>query len=318
MASKKDIRGASLNGKRIALISLAAVALLLAAGLLALYFGGFRYMKVKYVSALSQEDEEISFIGFVNKDGSIKRGSLTSAAKSGKVAKNAEGLYVITYSGGDRYTGEMDGLQRQGYGVMEYASGDRYEGSFSADKFQGQGKYEYLSGDCYEGQFAAGKKNGQGVYTWYDDEGEVLATYTGAFSGDRRNGYGVFAGADGTTYAGNFVNDVRSDTSAEVLIPVENGVDRYFGGYKNDVRSGFGYYFYAGGNVYVGFFENNKPEGQGTIYFAAGSSYTGTFVNGNLQRDGSETLTEEEVSSFFESLNEETNPITGEPSVLGG
>ncbi len=313
---KKNIKGAFVNREKVIIAVLASMAALLAVILLSLFLTGFRYKKISYLSVLSSEKQEISFLGFVDKEGVPKSGKLFYPSKNASVSVNDTGLHVLSYSDGGVYTGEMEGLQRQGKGIMVYSSGDRYEGEFSGDKFQGYGVYTYASGDRYEGDFRAGKKSGEGKYFWYDGE-EPIAEYTGAFLNDKRNGYGIFKSVDGTVYAGNFSNDLREDRCAEVSIPnPAGGTDRYFGAYEKDVREGFGYYFYASGNVYVGNFEKNKPEGKGTIYFVEGGSYTGTFVNGNLTKDKT-PVSEEDAQAFFNSIDLTVNPLTDTKSKLG-
>ena len=312
------MRGASVNKKLVLLIALGVLVLLLAGGLLGLYIAGFRYMKVTYVSKASSEEQKISFLGFMDGAGSIKSGKLTYDGKNATVKKTSPGQFTITFENGDVYTGEMDGLQRHGQGVMAYVSGDRYEGSFAGDRFDGQGVFEYAGGDRYVGSFAAGKKSGEGHYTWVVD-GVTYAEYTGSFKNDRREGKGVLKSADGAVYNGCFVNDLRQDGNAEALIPSETGgTDRYFGGYQNDVRSGFGYYYYAAGNVYAGYFENNKPEGEGVICYADGGGKKGTFSGGNLVQDTATDLTPEEVQEYLDKFSSNVNPLTGQPSVITG
>lgn len=309
--SKKDIRGASPQTWKITVAVLGTLILLLGSIFLGLYLGGFRYLQVNYVHAPAGYTEEIAFMGFINKDGSIKKGNITCTGnKKGSVTQLGENLYRIVYSNGDVYEGQMAGLQRSGQGKLTYNGGDVYEGAFYADKLHGEGLFVYSSGDTYKGHFSSGKKSGLGTYTWMGEDGAPAATYTGAFAADKRNGYGVFTSADNTVYKGYFVNDKREDENAEVLIPVTGGgEDRYYGGYVSDVRQGFGYYFYASGDVYIGEFENNKPHGQGTVYFVNGGSFKGRFENGNVVKDEAVELPSKEAKEELEGLDPEKNPF---------
>lgn len=309
--NKKDIKGKGVPVKWIAVILLAVVVLLLGGSFMGLYLAGYRRKTVEYVNSLEEGNQSITFMGFLDKDGNIKKGTLYYDTKKAEVRRGTEGNYILTYSNGDIYTGPLDGFQRQGIGTMEYANGNRYEGAFAADRLHGYGVFTYAGNDSYAGYFSAGKKSGEGTYTWYED-GEVIATYTGSFKNDRRNGYGVFVSSDGSYYKGNFVNDVRTDDSAEAcIVNRSGGIDRYYGGYENDMLSGFGYYFYESGSVYVGSFSANRPHGQGTIYLASGESSEGTFVNGELKKSEATVVPEEDVSSFFEKLDQLEEQLKG-------
>ncbi|MBQ8235536.1 MAG: hypothetical protein IJZ37_02490 [Clostridia bacterium] len=311
--NKKEIRGGAIEKWKVAAFVMALVILILGGATLGFYLSGFRYLQVNYLLAPENVQERISFMGFVNKDGSIKDGNITGVdGKKGEVSIMEDGKYTIRYNNGDVYVGALDGLQRSGKGMMTYASGDVYEGEFYADRLHGKGVFKYASGDSYEGTFSGGKKSGEGIYVWVDEEGNELARYEGSFALDKRNGYGEFTAADGTVYKGNFVNDQRSDKQAQVLIPTEEGTDRYYGGYEGDVRAGFGYYFYASGDVYIGEFENNKPHGQGVIRFAEGGAYKGTFKNGNIVKDDAEKIPSSEVDDLLSGF--ESEEPTPEPT----
>ena len=46
------------------------------------------------------------------------------------------------YANGDRYTGEIRGLRRNGRGVLTYSTGASYTGEFLDDRRHGQGRFE--------------------------------------------------------------------------------------------------------------------------------------------------------------------------------
>ena len=303
MQSKKDIRGASLNRKRILLITLASVAALLGALILAFFLAGFRYQKLKYVSAADGSETSVSFMGFINRDGKIRSGTIFYEVGKASVDLGGDGDYTLRFSNGDIYVGEMDGLQRSGFGKMTYKSGETYVGSFLNDKYHGEGVFTYAGGDVYTGSFTGGKKSGEGRYVWSSVDGKS-ASYEGSFANDKREGYGVYTEPNGTVYKGNFKNDLRDDDNASVTIVTSSGeTDRYYGGYKNDRREGFGYYFYANGDVYVGEFKNNVINGSGIIYRVDGASFSGTFENGKIVSGTATELSKEEADAQREALS---------------
>ena len=105
------------------------------------------------------------------------------------------------------------------------------------------------------------------------------------------------------------MNDLREDDNASVcIVTAEGKIDRYYGGVENDVRSGFGYYFYANGDVYVGQFSNNNIHGTGTIYRLSGGSYTGEFEWGNIKKDQATPVPEEKAAEIL-SLDPTVNPL---------
>ena len=303
MESKKDIRGASLNRKKILLITLASIAVVLAALLLAFFLAGFRYKKLRYLNPADGSESTVSFLGFVDRKGNLKNGTIFYEIGKASVDRVDENTWILRFSNGDVYTGELDGLQRSGYGTMTYKSGEKYVGSFSGDKFHGQGSFTYANGDSYSGSFAGGKKSGEGLYVWAPVNGKS-ASYQGSFSLDQREGYGVYTEPGGTVYKGCFHNDLREDPNASVTIVTENGeIDRFYGSYKNDRRDGFGYYFYANGDVYVGEFKNNTLHGKGIIYRVEGSSFSGTFENGSILSGTAVELSKEEADAQREALS---------------
>ena len=308
MNRKKKIEGLPFYKSRIFLIVLAAVVVLCGVGILCLRLAGYRRFSVKYLNTLDATEETLSFTGFLHQDGTVKKGRIFSDTGSAEVVYNGDGTYTMTYSNGDLYVGELDGLQRQGQGKMTYTTGDVYEGGFQNDKFHGEGTFTYAGGDSYTGSFSGGKKSGYGRYVWSAENGKG-ASYEGEFRNDRRNGYGVYTEPDGTVYAGNFVNDLREDDNASVcIVTAEGKIDRYYGGFENDVRSGFGYYFYANGDVYVGQFSNNNIHGTGTIYRLSGGSYTGEFEWGNIKKNQATPVPEEEAAEIL-SLDPTVNPL---------
>ena len=147
MNRKKNIEGLPFYKSKVFLIVLAAVVVLCGVGILWLRLAGYRRFSVKYLNTLDAKEETLSFTGFLLQDGTVKKGRIFSDTGSAEVVYNGDGTYTMTYSNGDLYVGELDGLQRQGQGKMTYKTGDVYEGGFQNDKFHGEGTFTYAGGD---------------------------------------------------------------------------------------------------------------------------------------------------------------------------
>ena len=90
-----------------------------------------------------------------------------------------------------------------------------------------------------------GKKSGKGIYKWHDG-----STYEGDFEEDLRHGNGLFQWANGESYKGD---------------------------YLKDERTGHGVYNWPDGASYEGSFLNGKRHGEGT-YLSSDRDVTGRMV----------------------------------------
>ena len=59
---------------------------------------------------------------------------------------------IINYSQGEKYIGEKENNQINGYGIYYYTEGNRYEGEWKQGHREGYGTYFYSTGDKYEGE----------------------------------------------------------------------------------------------------------------------------------------------------------------------
>ncbi len=48
---------------------------------------------------------------------------------------------------------------------------------------------------------------------------------------------------------------------------------KYKGDFEDGYRSGYGFYYYYGGDYYMGEWKNDKKEGVGTYYYADGTYF---------------------------------------------
>ncbi|MBE6637911.1 MAG: hypothetical protein E7616_00430 [Ruminococcaceae bacterium] len=125
------------------------------------------------------------------------------------------------------------------YYKVAYDNGDVYYGGLESLQKSGTGRMQLANGDVYEGTFSYDVPWGEGEYRYFN--GDV---YTGSFYHGKKSGEGVYTWAE-----------------------VEGEVQRkYEGGFSNDMRNGYGVYYYANGSVYQGFFLNDlKSDTNGTL-----------------------------------------------------
>ena len=56
------------------------------------------------------------------------------------------GVGEMTWPSGDKYIGDWDQDNRQGFGLYLYASGNRYKGSYVGNKKEGYGQFWWTTG----------------------------------------------------------------------------------------------------------------------------------------------------------------------------
>ena len=283
------------NGKRLKawqflLLILASAVLLVLLTFLALDLAGYRYAtyntdnhgRIRYIGRVDKEEDPLSGkiyyadginakVSFYGNNYQMDSGWEISSAKT----------YLVEYSNGDVYIGELEGMLRHGKGSITFAGGDKYEGDFVYDRINGKGSYYYLSGDKYEGEFSAGQKWGQGKYTWAPDSSGRSDVYEGTYEADLRSGTGRYTWADGGVYEGSYVKDAKQGIGKMTFA----GGDVYEGQYADDMRTGKGKYVWADGGTYEGEFVKNEITGYGTYSWTSGSnrlSYEGYFEKGKI------------------------------------
>jgi len=244
---------------------------------------GYRYISDKGIKFLGKVENGQPITGILNYPSGVK-------AKIDYIGK------TITFDNGDLYTGDIEGVFRDGTGTMKYAvTNDTYSGTFVDDEMSGIGTYTYSNGDVYTGPLLDGKMNGIGKITFTSG-----ATYNGNFNDGMRSGYGVYTWASGAKYDGAFSEDVKNGYGK---MTYANG-DYYEGLFVDDKRQGAGYYVWEDGESYRGNFANNlidtriiKSDGgfstnadgtfihssEGVYTFATtGRTYTGYFEAGEV------------------------------------
>lgn len=118
-------------------------------------------------------------------------------------AENAE-YYIVEYSNGDKYIGEIKDDVFSGYGTYYWENGLVYEGEWSGNLPNGSGTKTWSNGDKHEGEFKDGVANGYGKTTWFDGE-----KYEGNILDGYRNGFGTYTWTDRDIYVGNWRSDFK-------------------------------------------------------------------------------------------------------------
>ena len=103
------------------------------------------------------------------------------------------GLTVRNYTQGDKYIGQCNQNNLDGFGVRYYkGSGTVYRGYWKDDQIGGFGYTATCGGKLlYEGQYSKNTKHGYGII--YYDNGR----YEGQFYNGKREGYGIYYWNDG-------------------------------------------------------------------------------------------------------------------------
>jgi len=118
-----------------------------------------------------------------------------------------------------------------------------------------------------------GKKQGKGLYKWHDG-----SSYEGDFDNDLRHGNGFFRWANGETYKGDYLKDARTGHG---IYKWPDG-SSYDGSYLNGKRHGKGIYVSSDRNVYEGNWFDDLQHGEGTLTRSDGSVIQGLWRNGQL------------------------------------
>ena len=116
-------------------------------------------------------------------------------------------------------------------------------------------------------------KSGKGIYKWHDG-----STYEGDFEEDLRHGNGLFQWANGESYKGDYLRDERTGHG------VYNWPDgaSYEGSFLNGIRHGEGTYLSSDRDVYVGGWFDDLQHGEGTLNRSDGTVVKGIWRNGKL------------------------------------
>ncbi|QOX79875.1 hypothetical protein FY034_13345 [Trichlorobacter lovleyi] len=226
--------------------------------------------------------------------------------------------YVDNNQAAGRYQGEMLRGKRHGSGTYKWQNGNSYAGGWAYDKLHGNGRMTLVDGKMYDsyyvngevytpdtrtgcrifnaepkpeqkvswtGKCQAGYATGTGILTWYSN-GQVTSTYKGGMRSGKKHGKGelVIPGGIGN-YTGDYVDGKRHGKGIAIH---KNG--RYEGAYSNDMRNGYGVYYFNDGDTHTGEWKDDMQNGYGTYYearsfFGGSRTCTGTWVDGKKGND---------------------------------
>lgn len=236
-----------------------------------------------------------------------------------------QGFGVVFYNDGRVFVGDWVDGKKDGKGYFSYNDGSHLVCRYSQDEIHGKCKRVLSDGSWrYElwenGEMKSSTEAVRGVEPTdiggeysiccvsddYDDEDAGETTYYGGglFDTDEPkfamitysngdyyfglarngapNGVGYYRFADQSYCYGSYIDGERNGyctySSKEI---------KYYGGFKDDGRSGFGVSFYGDGKVHFGQYLNGEAHGEGGIYLPNDGMYSGYFSNGscsNLQR----------------------------------
>ena len=185
-----------------------------------------------------------------------------SKAKEGKEVVS-DAIVQTHRFGNDRFQGSLDcNGNRHGVGTYIWKSGAVFQGNFREGLMHGAGRMTYSNGDVFVGEWVDGLIAGPGLKKTMSN-GSVE-------EGEYHEGEGR-----------------RNDGKATIVRRRFDNGDRFCGEItKEDVREGYGEYFWADGYVYRGFWENDRTHGVGhwepqlagcPTQFSFCRSFSGTF-----------------------------------------
>lgn len=179
--------------------------------------------------------------------------------------------YLVSYIGGDSYSGSLSNGTRSGIGEYTWADGTVYSGSWKNDAMNGSGQLFYPSGTVLDGEFADNSFiNGRII-----ESQNGYYYLTGVSEGTRNGTFGIINHYE-ESYIGTNYNESIAGTG---VIDYKND-DKYEGSIVSGRKEGYGEYTWADGEKYIGYWANDTMNGQGTYYYTNTQRIEGYFLNG--------------------------------------
>lgn len=156
-----------------------------------------------------------------------------------------------------------------------------FEGEATLGRVTGRGHFLCDDGRVYKGHFKDGLCDGFCEMTAPDGIGADRLV-KGPWTKGRLHGIAFVSSYDGSTFCGSYVNGIREGHGTWV----SEVDDRYVGGWKANMRHGYGVYEYGnGGSRYLGMWVANERCGRGVVV-KKGLFYEGDFVANKLSGKG--------------------------------
>lgn len=196
--------------------------------------------------------------------------SITNSSENTRVNASSHLL-----KNGDHFIGESINNKPNGEGKFISSTGLEYNGYWKNGSPHGLGTENYPNGKGqFKGQYENGIKSGSGKVVFEDG-----SVYEGSFVNDNIEGYGVLTWPDDKIYHGLW-KDNKMSGKGRMEWP--NGMF-YEGQYENDLKHGFGIFYYGKGKkLYAGFWKKGKFHGKGMARNEKGEEIQGVWNEGKL------------------------------------
>jgi hypothetical protein len=161
------------------------------------------------------------------------------------------------------YSGSFVNGEMHGNGVYYYPSGGRYVGEFENGEPSGRGSFYFdFGGEVYTGAWRNGLREGKGIQTYGGDRGH----YDGDWLEGACDGYGVEEYPEGR-YEGEWRNGNREGLGISYQLRRGRLELMYYGQYKDNVRDGYGVYYWENETRYEGEWKNDMRDGDGSTCY---------------------------------------------------
>ena len=120
------------------------------------------------------------------------------------------------------------------------------------------------NGDKYIGELKDNQKHGRGILIYANHK--IFNKYEGfwKFNKKHSNGKSTMYYKDGTTYIGQWKNDMRD---GEGILYYSTG-EKFMGHFKEDKKEGKGYFYSKNYNsIFLGNYKNDVKDGKGITYY---------------------------------------------------
>lgn len=154
----------------------------------------------------------------------------------------------------------------------------RYEGGKNeSDRMHGKGSFITYNNDRIDGTWEDGdQKQGVSHEVYYSNGNQ----YIGQIRNFHLDGQGIMIFKNGSKYEGPFQ---LSQMMGEGSLYYANEGNYYFGGFRDNKKSGKGTIAYSNGDKYFGDWHHDMRHGQGEYYYKNGDKWSGEFKFDNMR-----------------------------------